>query len=104
MFYHQLEDVDNSIDDTLKKGYENNLAETENFDDCSNFCESSEEELGKVDEIKESKKRLDKFDEILFPTSNETINTFPSVVLYVVRFAVTQKIDVCKDDELKEME
>ena len=75
-FYHQLENVDNSIDDTLKEEYEKSL--------------------------KESEKRLEKFDETLFPTSDETINTFPNAVLYAVRFAVTQKIDVCSDDELKD--
>ena len=45
-FYHQLENVDNSIDDTVKEEYEKSLAEIENFDDFSNFCESSKEELG----------------------------------------------------------
>ena len=45
-FYHQLENVNNSIDDTLKEEYEKSLAEIENFDDFSNFCESSKEELG----------------------------------------------------------
>ena len=39
-FYHQLENVDNSIDDTLKEEYEKSLVEIENFDDLSNFCES----------------------------------------------------------------
>ena len=101
-FYHQLENVDNSVDDTLKEEYEKSIPEIENFDNFSNFCESLEEELGEVGEFKESEKRLEKFDETLFPTSDETINTFPNAVLYAVRFAVTQKIDVCSDDELKE--
>ena len=39
-FYHQLENVDNSIDDTLKEEYENSLVEIKKFDDFSNFCES----------------------------------------------------------------
>ena len=52
--------------------------------------------------LKESEKRLEKFDETLFSTSDETINTFPNAVLYAVRFEVTQKIDVCNDDEFKE--
>ena len=101
-FYHQLENVDNSIDNILKEEYEKSLVEIENFDDFLNFCESSKKELGEVDEFKESEKRLEKFDETLFPTSDETVNTFPNAVLYAVRFAVTQKIDVCSDDELKE--
>ena len=63
----------------------------------------SKEELSQVDEFKESENGLEKFDETLFPTSaDETINTFPNVVLYAVRSAVTQKIGVCNDDELKE--
>ena len=86
----------------MKEEYEKSLVVIENFDDFSNFCESSEEEPGKVDEFKESEKGLEKFDGTLFPTSDETINTFPNAVLYAVRFAVTQKIDVCSDDEFKE--
>ena len=101
-FYHQLENVDNSIDGTLKEEYEKSLVEIENLDDFSNFCESSEKELGEADEFKESEKRLEKFDETLFPTSDETINTFPNAVLYAVTFAVTQKIDVCSNDKLNE--
>ena len=101
-FYHQLENVDNTIDNTLKGEYKKSLVEIENVDDFSNFCESSEEQLGEVDEFKESEKRLEKFDETLFPTSDETINTFPNAVLYAVRFAVTQKIDVCSNDKLNE--
>ena len=83
----------------MKEEYEKSLVEIENFDDFSNFCESSEEELGEVDEFKESEKRLEKFDETLFSTSDETINTFPNAVLYAV---VTQKIDVCSNDKLNE--
>ena len=39
-FYHQLENIDNSIDHTLKEEYENSLVEIKKFDDFSNFCES----------------------------------------------------------------
>ena len=60
-FYRQFENVDKSIDETLKEEYENSLVDNENFNDFSNFCESSEEELGEVDEFKDSGKRLEKF-------------------------------------------
>ena len=39
-FYHQLENIDNSIDHTLKEEYENSLVEIKKFDDFSNFCKS----------------------------------------------------------------
>ena len=77
-FYHQLENVDNSIDDTLKEEYQKRLVEIENFDDFSNFCESSEEELGEVDEFKESEKRLEKFMRHYFQLLMKQLIHFPT--------------------------
>ena len=37
-FYRQFEDVDKSMDETLKEEYENSLVEIENFNEFSNFC------------------------------------------------------------------
>ena len=56
-FYRQLENIDRPVDETLKEEYEQSLAEIKNFDEFSNFCESTEDELGKVDEFKDSAKR-----------------------------------------------
>ena len=42
------------------------MCEVEQFDEISNFCESSEEE-GEVDEFKDVGKRIEKFEETLHP-------------------------------------
>ena len=106
----EVSDIDSFIDDdkkvgendeTLQEEYELSLAEVENFDDFSNFCEYSEDELGKVDEFKNSNKRLEKFEETLFPKSEEH-NSFPNSILYAVRFDDTKNIDVCSDGEFEE--
>ena len=55
-FYRQLENSNKPIDQTLQEECELSLAEIENFDDFFNFCESSENELGPVDEFKDSNK------------------------------------------------
>ena len=102
-FYRQLKNVDKSIDETLKEEYENSLVKIENFNDFSNFYESSEEELGEVDEFKDSDKRLGKFERALFPKSEEKHNSFPDSILYALRFDITHKIDACTDDEFKDV-
>ena len=73
-FYRQFENVDKSIDETLKEEYKNSLVEIENFNDFSNFCESSEEEIGEVHEFKDSNKRLEKFESTLSPKFEEKHN------------------------------
>ena len=100
-FYRQLENTNKSIDQTLQEEYELSLAEIENFDNFSNFCESSEDELGPVDEFKDSNKRLEKFEETLIPKS-ENHNTFPDVIFYGVRFNVTEKSNICSDNDFQE--
>ena len=100
-FYRQLENTNKSIDQTLQEEYELSLAEIENFDNFSNFCESSEDELGPVDEFKDSNKRLEKFEETLIPKS-ENHNTFPDVIFYGVRFNVTEKSNICSDNDFQD--
>ena len=54
------------------------------------FFESSEDELGPVDEFKNSNKRFKKFEETLIPKS-ENHNTFPDATFHVLRFNITQR-------------
>ena len=68
-FYRQFENIHKLIDETLKEEYENSLVEIENFSDFS-----LEEELGEVDEFKNSDKRLEKFESTLFPKSEKNHN------------------------------
>ena len=99
--YRQLENIYKPIDQTLQEEYKLSLAKIENFDDFSNFCESSEDESGPVDEFKGSNKRLEKFEET-FITKSENHNTFPDAIFYGVRFNTTEKSNICSDNDFKE--
>ena len=99
-FYRQLDNIDRPVNETLKEEYEQSLAEIENFDEFSNFCKSSENELCEVGEFKDSAQRLEKFDETFL--KSEEHNSFPELILYAVRFSVTQKTDVYTGDDFKE--
>ena len=101
-FDQQFDNLNNSIEETLKEEYDKSLVDIENFINFSNFCESSEDE-GETDEFKDSEKRLERFEDTLFPTSNHEINTFPNAILFAVRFATTQKTNICDNAELKEI-
>ena len=65
-FYRSFDNVETDINEILQKEYENGLQKIENFDDISNLCQSSEEEL-EVHDFKNSEQRVDKFNETLYP-------------------------------------
>ena len=54
-FYHKLENVNISADETFEEEYKKSLADIENLE-CSSFCETSEEE-GEIYEFKHVEKR-----------------------------------------------
>ena len=57
----------------IKEEYEKGLEDIENFDEISNLCERSEEEL-EIDDFKNAKEKIENFNETLFPkTDNENI-------------------------------
>ena len=56
LFYQQFDNVTNSTDDILLQEFDQSLIDIENFDEFSNFCETSEEE-GDVDKFKAPKKK-----------------------------------------------
>ena len=64
-FYQHFDNVDKPIDETLSEEYDKSIVDMENFNEFSNFCETSEEE-GEVDDFKDSEKRIQKFEDILF--------------------------------------
>ena len=65
-FYRSFDNVETDINEILQKEYENGLQKIKNFDDISNLCQSSEEEL-EVHDFKNSEQRVDKFNETLYP-------------------------------------
>ena len=58
-FYHNFENVNVSVDETLEEEFKKSLVDIENLE-CSNFCETSEEK-GETDKCKDVEKRLEKF-------------------------------------------
>ena len=57
----------------MKEQYEKGLEDIENFDEISNFCELSEEEL-EIEDLKNAKEKIENFSETFFPeTNNESI-------------------------------
>ena len=103
-FYRTFNNVETDIEQTLKEEYERDLEDIENFDEISNLCESSEEEL-EIDDFKNAKEKIENFNETLFPkTNNENIenNRLINVFLLVIRFDKVSKTNVCNFEEFKE--
>ena len=103
-FYRTFNNVETDIEQTLKEEYERGLEDIENFDEISNLCESSEEEL-EIDDFKNAKEKIENFNETLFPkTNNENIenNRLINVFLLVIRFDKVSKTNVCNFEEFKE--
>ena len=65
-FYRRFENVENNIEQVLKDAYNEGLEDIENFDEISNLCEGSEEEF-EIDNYKDFKVDIQKFNETLFP-------------------------------------
>ena len=101
-YYRNFETVTKSVDETLAEELSESMREIENFDEVSNFCKSSEEE-GQVDEFKDVEKTIERFEETLHPNREEkTINSFVYTILFALRFDVSEKLDVCTENELQE--
>ena len=104
----KFENVTTSIDDVLKEQYDKSIVDIQKID-VSNFCETSEEEIEiKIDEFKDTEKRIAKCKEILFPVSTDNdddknnYNSFVKAIFFAIRFNVEQKTDFCSSAELKE--
>ena len=69
-YYCNFENVTKSADETLAEEFYESIHEIENFDEVSNFCNSSEEE-GLSDEFKDVEKRIEKFEETLHSNGEE---------------------------------
>ena len=101
-FYQHFNNVDKSIDETLTEENNESIVDTENFDYFSNFCETSEEE-GEIDDFKDSEKRIQKFEDTVFPsTDDENLNSFTNAILFALRLNISQKTNICDEAELKE--
>ena len=93
-----------SVDETLEEGYKKSLADIENLE-CSNFCETSEEE-GEIDELKDVEKRVEKFKETLLPLPSdneyENVNSFVNAIIFATRFDLEEKTNTCSLSDLRQ--
>ena len=103
-FYRSFNNVENDINETLKKEYEDGLKDIENLDEISNLCESSKEEL-EIDDFKNSEEKIENFTENLLPKVNEQEerehNTFIRAILYAIRDEKNNKTNICNKNEFK---
>ena len=93
-----------SVDETLEEGYKKSLVDIENLE-CSNFCETSEEE-GEIDELKDVEKRVEKFKETLLPLPSdneyENVNSFVNAIIFATRFDLEEKTNTCSLSDLRQ--
>ena len=103
--YFKFKNATKSIDETLAEEFGESMRNIENLNEVSNFCKSSKEK-GEIDEFKDVEKRTEKFEETLHPSAEGdeegAINSFVYAILFVLRFEVSEKLDVCSDKELQE--
>ena len=93
-----------SVDETLEEQYKKSLVDIENLE-CSNFCETSEEE-GEIDEFKDVTKRVEKFKETILLLSseneNENVNSLVNAILFAMRFDLEEKTNTCSLSDLRQ--
>ena len=105
-FYRNFENVMRPIAEALREEFDESMREAQQFDEFSNFCESSEEE-GEADEFKDVGKRIEKLEETFHPivdanNNGGAQNSFIYATLYTLRFDVSNKLNECTEKELQE--
>ena len=85
----------------MKEEYDRGLEDIENFQEISNLCKNSEDEL-KIDDFKNAKEKIVSFNEELFPNTHDKNNQLINVLLLAIRFDKVGKTNVCDQNEFKE--
>ena len=97
-YYRNFENITKLVDETLAEEFDESMCEIENFDEVSNFSESSEEE-GQIDEFKDVEKRIENFEETLYSIAadgeEKAVNSLVYTILFELRFDVSEKLVVC---------
>ena len=101
--YYAFENATKSVDETLAEECNESMREIDEMNEISNFCETSEDE-NEVDDFKDVEKRIEKFEETLYPSGDDKSenNSFVYTILFALRFNVSDKIDVCDEKEIQE--
>ena len=103
-FYHNFNNVETDIEQTLKNEYDEGIKDLQDFDKISNLCQRSEDEA-EIYNFEKASEKIKAFTESLLPnieSENGTEqNNFIRVILYALRFDKTNKKDICEKNELK---
>ena len=104
--YRQFDNVENDTEQVLRETYNETIEYIENFDEISNLCDGSEDEI-EIDDFKNFELEIKKFNESLFPrvdNENEKVeNQFCKVVLYALRFDKRELKDTCNNEDFEKI-
>ena len=96
--YRHFYNVQTNIDEILAEKYDEALRDIEKFDEISNLCYSSEDEI-EIDNFKRFEETVNIFHENLFPQTNnereKERNQLVRAILYEIRFDKTNKKYLC---------
>ena len=93
--------METSVDEILRQEYNQTVQDIGDIN-LSNLCESLEEE-NEIVQFKDSKKRVEKFTETLYPISKgqNNNNTLTNTIFFNIRYFLENKTDICGVDDLK---
>ena len=95
-FYRGFTNVENDIKQVLQETNEESLKDLDNFDEISNLCYGSEEDL-EIDDFKNSEVDIKKFEDTLFPKvdkeNQKVYNQICYTILYASKFDKNKSTD-----------
>ena len=99
--YYAFKNETKSVDETLAEEFNESMREIDEMNEISNSCETSEDE-NEEDDFKDVEKRMEKFEETLYPSGDEKSenNSFIYAIIFALRFNISDKIDVCDEKEI----
>ena len=85
-FYRGFTNVENDIKQVLQETNEESLKDLDNFDEISNLCYGSEEDL-EIDDFKNSEVDIKKFEDTLFPKVDKESQKVHNQICYTILYA-----------------
>ena len=85
-FYSGFTNVENDIKQVLQETDEESLKDLDNFDEISNLCYGSEEDL-EIDDFKNSEVDIKKFEDTLFPKVDKENQKVHNQICYTILYA-----------------
>ena len=101
-FYRGFTNAENDIKQVLPETYEESLKNLDNFDEISNLCYGSEEDL-EIDDFKNSEVDIKKCEDTLFPqvdkASQKVHDEMSYTILYALKLDKNKSTDECNVTE-----